>query len=128
MFLVVTPFHSRFSKYKIGASKVSKVYLKKCNVYQQQFHRNFHFEGHNGIEDLKITIMENIENVLELRRTEGYWQHRPDTFITTRLNEHFVGIPILYFALDKHSKLLFVTTKFAHESNLCLQGTYVCIS
>ena len=91
----ITPFRSCFSKYKIGASKVSKVYLKKCNVYQQQFHRHFHFEGHNGIEDLKITIMENTENVLELRRTESYWQHRPDTFITSWLNERFIGIPIL---------------------------------
>ena len=38
-----------------GARKVSKIYPKKCNVYQEQFHRHFNFEGHNGMEDSKIT-------------------------------------------------------------------------
>ena len=34
----ITPFRSRFNNYKSGARKVSKVYPKKCNVYQEQFH------------------------------------------------------------------------------------------
>ena len=36
-----------------------------------------------------------VENVLELRRRESYWQHRLDTFIHTWLNEHFVSIFML---------------------------------
>ena len=91
----ITPFRSRFNNYKSGARKVSKVYPKKCNVYQEQFHRHFNYEGHNGIEDWKITIIDRAENVLELRRRESYWQHRLYTFIPNGLNERFVGIPML---------------------------------
>ena len=91
----ITPFLSRFNNYKSGARKVSKVYPKKCNVYQEQFHRHFNYEGHNGIEDWKITIIDRAENVLELRRRESYWQHRLNTFIPNGLNERFVGISVL---------------------------------
>ena len=36
----ITPFRNRFNNYKTGTRKVSKVYPKKCNVYQEQFHRH----------------------------------------------------------------------------------------
>ena len=52
---------------------MSKVYPKKSNVYQEQFHRHFNSEGHNGMEDWKITIIDRAVNVLELRRRESYW-------------------------------------------------------
>ena len=52
---------------KVGLEKCQK-YPKKCNVYQEQFHRHFNYEGHNGIEDWKITIIDRAENFLELRR------------------------------------------------------------
>ena len=91
----ITAFRSRFNNYKSGDRKVSKVYPKKFNVYQEQFHRHFNPEGHNGMEDWKITIIDRAANVLELRRGESYWQHRLDTFIPNGLNERFVGIPIL---------------------------------
>ena len=74
---------------------MSKVYPKKCNVYQEQFHRHFNSEGHSGMQDWKITIIDRAENVLELRRTESYWQHRLDTFILDGLNESFFGILML---------------------------------
>ena len=54
----ITPFLIRFNNYKSGARKVSEVFSKKCNVYQEQFHRLFNTEGNNGMEDLKITIKE----------------------------------------------------------------------
>ena len=38
-----TPFRNRFNNYKNGARKVPKVYPKKCNVYQEEFHRQFNF-------------------------------------------------------------------------------------
>ena len=91
----ITPFHSRFNNYTSGARKVSKVYPKECNVYQQQFHRHFNSEGHNRMEDWKITIFNRAENVLELGRRESYWQHRLDTFIANGLDERFVDIPML---------------------------------
>ena len=91
----ITPFLSRFNNYKSGARKVSKVFSKKCNVYQEQFHRLFNSEGNNGMEDLKITIIDRAENVSESRRREGYWQPSYDTFIPNGLNERFVYIPML---------------------------------
>ena len=63
----ITPFRNRFNNFKGGATKVSKVYLKKCNVYQEQFHSHFN----NGMEDWKITIIDRAENVLGLRRRES---------------------------------------------------------
>ena len=90
----ITPFCSRFNNYKSGARKVSKVYHKKCNVYQEQFHHHFNYEGHNGMEDWKITINDRAKDVLELRRRESYWQHKPGMFIPNGLNKRFVGIPI----------------------------------
>ena len=53
----ITPFRSCFNNYKSGTRKVSNVYHKKRNVYQEQFHRHFNSEGHNGMEDWKITIL-----------------------------------------------------------------------
>ena len=47
------------------------------------------------MEDWKTTIIDRAENVLELRCSESYWQHRLETFIPNGLNERFVGIPIL---------------------------------
>ena len=61
----ITPFRSRFNNYTNGPRKVSKVYPKKCNAYQEQFHRHFNYEGHNGKEDWKITIIDRAENILE---------------------------------------------------------------
>ena len=61
---------NRFNNYKSGARKVSKVYPNKCNVYQEQFHRHFNSEEHNGIEDQK-TITDGTENILELRHRKS---------------------------------------------------------
>ena len=47
------------------------------------------------MEDWKITIIDNTEIVLELRRRESYWQHGVDMFIPNGLNEHFLGISML---------------------------------
>ena len=44
-----------------GARKVSKVYPKKCNIYQEEFHRHFNSVGHNGMEDCNITIIDRAE-------------------------------------------------------------------
>ena len=70
----ITLFRRRFNNYKSGARKVSKFYPKKCNIYQEQFHRHFNSEGPNGMDDWKITIIDRFENVLELRIRESYWQ------------------------------------------------------
>ena len=48
-------FRTRFNNYKSGAKKVSDVYINKCNVYQEQFHRHFNYDRHNEMEDWKIT-------------------------------------------------------------------------
>ena len=60
----ITPFSSCINNYKSGDRNESKVYPKKPNVYQQQFHRHFNSEGHNGMEDRKIIIIYRTESVL----------------------------------------------------------------
>ena len=89
---------------------MSNVYPKKCNVYQEQFHRHFNSEGHNGMEDWKITIIDRTENVLELKRRErereGYWQHSLDRFIPNELNGRFVDIPYVIICLTFLQQIL----------------------
>ena len=91
----ITPFLSRFKNYKSGAKNVSKVFSKIRNVYEEQFHRHFNSEGHYGMKDWKIIIIDRAENVLELRVRESYWQHSLDTFTLDGLNECFIGILML---------------------------------
>ena len=78
---------------------MSKFFLIKHNVYQEQFCRHFNSEGRNGMEGWKITVIDRAENVLELRRRESYLKHGLDTFVLNGLNQRFVGIPILSFGL-----------------------------
>ena len=85
---------------------MSKVYPKKCNVYQEQFNYHFNSEEHNGMEDWKITINDGVKIVLELRGRESYRQHRLDTFIPNGLNERFAGIPMLELVLRFSNKPL----------------------
>ena len=68
----ITPLRTCSDNYKSGARKVSNIYPKKCNVYQEQFHRHFNADGHNGMEDWKITIIDRAENFFELRRRKSY--------------------------------------------------------
>ena len=91
----ITPIHSRFNNYKSWARKVSKVFPKNCNVYQKQFHHHFNSEGHNGMQDWKITIIGRAEIVLEFRHNTTQAWHRLDTVSPNGLSECFVSIPML---------------------------------
>ena len=74
--------------------KCQKLIPRNVISIKKQFHRHFNSEGHNEVEDWKITIIDRAENVSELRRRESYWQHRLDKFISNWLNERFVSIPM----------------------------------
>ena len=80
----ITPFCTRFNNYKGGARKVSKVYINKFNVYEEEFYCYFNSEGHNGREDWKITFIDMAKNIIELKRRGSYWQHRCDASIPNR--------------------------------------------
>ena len=82
--------HTHFDNYKIVTTEVSKVFLNKHNLYQEQFCRHFNSERH-----WKITIIDKARNVLELRRRESYLQYGFDTFVLNGLNEPFVEIAML---------------------------------
>ena len=75
--------------------KVLQIHPNKCNVYEEQFHHHVNFEGHNGMEEWKISIIERTENVLKPRQRDSYWQYRFDTFISNGLNERFADISML---------------------------------
>ena len=90
----ITPFRARFNNYKSGARKLSKIYHKKCNVYQEQFYHHFKSEGHNKMECWKITITERAENVLDLGVERVI-----DACIPNGLSERFVDISTLLFVL-----------------------------
>ena len=80
---------------KVVLKKVLQIHPNKCNVYEEQFHHHVNFEGHNGMEEWKISIIERTENVLKPRQRDSYWQHRFDTFISNGLNERLADISML---------------------------------
>ena len=91
----ITLFCSHLNNYESEARKVSEVYLNNCNVYQEQLHHHFNSEGHNGMQDWKITIIGRAEIVLEFRHNTTQAWHRLDTVSPNGLSECFVSIPML---------------------------------
>ena len=50
---------------------------------------------HNGMEEGKITIIDRIDNFLELNRRESYLQHSFGRFTSNRFSECFVDVLVL---------------------------------
>ena len=85
----------RLNNYKSAHRKYRTLFFENKStkgIQQQKFHSHYCKESHSGIEDWKITLIDQIDgDVNFLRQRESFWQHRLDTF-SNGLNEKKVSV------------------------------------
>ena len=47
---------------------------------------------HNGVDDWEVRLIDQTDDVEDLRKTESFWQHEMDTFQPNGLNEREVAL------------------------------------
>ena len=90
-----TKFRARFNNYK---SKFRNYYQMFSEgrlgegviVQQAHFHQHFCQEGHHGIEDWSVKLIDQADDLPGVRLKESFWQHKLNTFIPNGLNERYV--------------------------------------
>ena len=66
--------------------------LKRKKVKQESFNAHFAYVNHNGADDWEVRLIDQTDNVEELRKRESFWQHELDTFQPNGLNEREVAL------------------------------------
>ena len=74
----VRPFYKNKNKNKTD-------FEKKCA--QEKFHEHFCKEGHKGIEDWEVILIDSANSEKSLRSKELFWQYKLETFYPDGLNE-----------------------------------------
>ena len=77
-------FRYRINNYKSTNGKFRKKYvekdlaivIRKSELKQKFFHKHYCSEGHQGIENLSVTVIDQVEDVDSLRKKELYWINR----------------------------------------------------
>ena len=81
-------FRPRFNNYRCNHIN----FLKRKKVKQESFNAHFAEVNHNGEDDWQVRLIEQTDNVEELRKRESFWQHELDTFQPNGLNEREVAL------------------------------------
>ena len=71
-----------------------KLFKKK----KKSFNTHFVEVNHNGEDDWEVRLIDQTDNVEDLRKRESFWQHELDTFQPNGLNEREVAL-FLYLTL-----------------------------
>ena len=79
-----TKFRYRINNYKSIHRKFRKKYvekdqaiiIKKSELKQKLFHKHYCSEGHQGIENWKVTLIDQVEDLDSPRKKELYWINR----------------------------------------------------
>ena len=66
--------------------------LEKKKSETRSFNAHFAEADHNGEEDWEVRLIEQIDNVEDLRKRESFWQHELETFQPNGLNEREVAL------------------------------------
>ena len=66
--------------------------FEKKKVKQESFNAHFAEVNHNGEDDWEVRLIDQTDNVEELRKRESFWQHELDTFQPNGLNEREVAL------------------------------------
>ena len=77
-------FRCRINNYKSTNRKFRKkhvekdlaIVIRKSELKQKLFHKHYCSEGHQGIENLSVTVIDQVEDVDSLRKKELYWINR----------------------------------------------------
>ena len=63
---------------------------------QKSFNDHFAEVNHNGEDDWEVGLIEQTDNLEDLRKRESFWQHELESFQPKGLNEYKVAL-LLYF-------------------------------
>ena len=85
-----TKFRLRFNNYK----SCYRRYSSGNQVPQASFHAHFAQEGHQGMADWNILLIDQVDCLENLRRREFFWQNTLGTFIPNGLNERDVTLDV----------------------------------
>ena len=89
-----TKFRYRINNYKSTHRKFRKKYvakdlaivIKRSELQQKLFHANYFAEGHQGIENWSVTLIDQVEDLDSLRKKELYSINKLNTWAPNSLN------------------------------------------
>ena len=79
----ITRFRTHFNNYRSCHRK----FCRGHSVFQISFHAHFMVDGHCGINDWEIILIDKGCNKQETRQKELFWQYKLDTFVPHGLRE-----------------------------------------
>ena len=83
-----TKFRARFNNYKSSWTK----HINGQKVPQgSSFHSHFSADGHNGKSDWEVTLIDQADNEISVRRREDFWIEKLNTSIPNGLNDRNVS-------------------------------------
>ena len=81
-------FRPRFNNYRCA----HRNFLKRKKVKQESFNAHFAEANHNGEEDWEVRLIDQTDNVEDLRKRESFWLHELKTVKPNELNEREVAL------------------------------------
>ena len=95
-------FWPRFNNYRC----VHRNFLKRKTVKKESFNAHLTKVNHNGEDDWEVWLIDQTDNVEDLRKRESFWQHELDTSQPNELNEREVA---LFFMFNLSSIFIILT-------------------
>ena len=94
----ITNFRLRFNNHKSRIRKHEKL-AQAEKLADDLLYRHFCSEGHNGLSDVKIQLIDQVNGEEHLREKEGQWAYRLKTLVPNGLNDND-----FFFVQNKRSR------------------------